>query len=61
MQIRKGEVIDEMDNVDVISIISLSRLIEGGAAMLAAANRNHHIDMVGRNVSMPFIRKRLRV
>lgn len=50
-----------MDNVEVISIISLSKLIDGGAAIFALQNKNHHIDIDGRKVSIPFIRKRLRV
>lgn len=40
--------VEDMDRMEVIREISLRRLIEGGAAMLAEAKRNHHIDMVGR-------------
>lgn len=40
--------IEDIDIIEVIKEISLRRLIEGGAAMLAEARRNHHIDMVGR-------------
>lgn len=42
-------------------MISLNRLIDGGAAMFAAANRNHHIVIVGAMVIKPLIRNRLRV
>lgn len=45
----------------VIRMISESRLIDGGAAMLAHINRNHHIERIGSVVSSPFDRVRLRV
>ena len=44
-----------------INIISLIRLIDGGAAIFIAVNINHHIDKVGYVVNIPFIRKILRV
>ena len=34
----------------VSNIISDRRLIDGGAAMLAAENRNHHIVIVGKSI-----------
>lgn len=40
---------------------SLSRLIEGGAAILAHVNKNHHIVNVGREVIRPLVRAVLRV
>ncbi len=45
----------------VISRISLSRLIEGGAAMLAHTKRNHHNEIIGIDVSNPLVRATLRV
>lgn len=59
--IMKMVVHKEIDVMAVISEISLRRLIEGGAAIFTDENINHHIDMVGRNDSIPFIKKRLRV
>jgi hypothetical protein len=44
-----------------ISMISLSKLIDGGAAILAAVNINHHIDIVGRMHSNPLDKYILRV
>lgn len=51
----------DLDSVAVISIISLSRLIDGGAAILAAVNRNHHIVIVGLIVINPLVKNILRV
>ena len=45
-----------MLEIDVISIISLNRLMEGGAAIFADSNKNHHIDREGQIDSMPFVR-----
>lgn len=42
-------------------MISLSRLSEGGAAIFADANRNHHRDMTGADDNNPFIKNILRV
>jgi hypothetical protein len=42
-------------------MISLRRLMEGGAAIFTAVNINHHIVIVGKNLIMPFIRNILRV
>ena len=41
--------------------ISLKRLIEGGAAMLAALRRNHHSARWGASRASPFVIYRLRV
>jgi hypothetical protein len=51
----------EYDAIDVIKKISLSRLIEGGAAILEAANRNHHIDIRGALAINPLVKCILRV
>lgn len=45
----------------VINIISLIRLILGGAAMLALQDRNHHIDDSGRIDINPFVSAILRL
>jgi hypothetical protein len=45
----------------VINIISLNKLIEGGAAILIAVNKNHHMVITGINIIMPFIKNILRV
>jgi hypothetical protein len=45
----------------MISIISLSKLIEGGAAMLAQSKRNHHIDRRGAEIRRPLVKGILRV
>ena len=49
-------IIVDMLEIDVISIISLNRLREGGAAIFADNNKNHHIDREGQIDSMPFVR-----
>lgn len=51
----------EVDRIAVINIISLRRLIEGGAAIFAPVNRNHHKVIVGPTHISPFVRKMLRV
>jgi hypothetical protein len=51
----------DLDRVVVISMISLKRLIEGGAAMLAAVNKNHHIVIIGLIVINPLVKNILRV
>jgi len=51
----------DLDRDAVISIISLIKLIDGGAAMLAAANINHHIVIIGLRVMSPLVRNILRV
>lgn len=45
----------------IISIISLIKLILGGAAMFAHENINHHIDILGMIDIIPFDRRILRV
>lgn len=45
----------------VIKIISDRRFTDGGAAMLAHVNRNHHRDMIGRLAMIPFDSLSLRV
>jgi len=42
-------------------MISLNKLIDGGAAIFAAVNINHHIDMVGLIHIKPFDKNILRV
>lgn len=44
-----------------INIISLSKLIDGGAAILIAVRMNHHIVREGINLITPFMRNMLRV
>ena len=41
--------------------ISPRRLREGGAAILQALNRNHHIDILGIKLIKPLLTKRLRL
>lgn len=45
----------------VMRVISLSKLIDGGAAIFAAVNRNHHIVIVGLIVIRPLVKNILRV
>lgn len=52
---------DDTDMILVINIISLRRLIDGGAAMLIAQRMNHHIDIIGDIKYIPFIKYSLRV
>lgn len=54
-------VIIETDITEVINMISLIRLIDGGAAILEAVNINHHSEMIGVTVINPFVRNILRV
>jgi len=51
----------ENDTVAVINIISLNKLMDGGAAILIAVKINHHIVILGINIIIPFIRNILRV
>ena len=48
-------------SVAVINVISLKRLIDGGAAIFAEVNRNHHKVIMGLIVISPFVRNILRV
>lgn len=45
----------------MINKISLSRLMDGGAAIFALTKRNHHIDIMGRLTRIPLVRAMLRV
>jgi len=47
--------------IEVIKKISLIKLIDGGAAILEAANRNHHNDIIGAPVISPLVKYILRV
>jgi hypothetical protein len=51
----------DLANVAVIKVISLSKLIDGGAAILAAVNINHHIVIIGLITISPLVRNILRV
>ncbi len=51
----------DLERIEVISMISLSKLIDGGAAILAAVKRNHHMVMIGATVISPLVRNILRV
>jgi len=51
----------EDDKIEVINIISLSKLIDGGAAIFAPVNKNHHKVIEGVTHINPFVRKMLRV
>jgi len=51
----------DLDIIAVISIISLNKLIDGGAAIFAAVNINHHIVMIGATVIKPLVKNILRV
>lgn len=56
-----GHIINDFDRVAVIKVISLSKLIDGGAAIFAAVNRNHHIVIIGLIVIKPLVKNILRV
>lgn len=58
---RRGVNIIDLVRVVVIKMISLKRLIDGGAAMLAAVNKNHHMDIIGLIVISPLVKNMLRV
>lgn len=45
----------------IINIISLIKLILGGAAMFAHENMNHHIDIFGIMDIIPLVKRILRV
>lgn len=51
----------ELDRTEAIKIISLIKLIDGGAAIFHAVNRNHHIVRVGQIVISPLVKYILRV
>ena len=50
-----------MWRIPIVIMISLCRLIDGGAPMLAATEKNHINDISGLNEISPLVRKRLRV
>jgi hypothetical protein len=58
---RSGIKYKDLARVAVIKVISLNKLIEGGAAILAAVNRNHHIVIIGLITINPLVRNILRV
>jgi len=60
IEINNRDIVD-FDIIEVINIISLRRLIDGGAAMFAAVNKNHHIDIMGAIDISPFVKNILRV
>ena len=51
----------DLDKTEVSRIISLIRLIDGGAAIFQAVNRNHHMVKVGQIVISPLVKYILRV
>lgn len=52
---------NELDITEEISIISASKLIDGGAAILQAENINHQNVMAGKINSIPLVINNLRV
>lgn len=49
------------DKIEVSNRISLIKLIEGGAPIFQAANKNHHMEIVGHIINSPLVRYILRV
>lgn len=49
------------DRIEVSNKISLIKLIEGGAPIFQAANKNHHMEIVGHIINSPLVRYILRV
>jgi hypothetical protein len=47
--------------VAIIKMISLNKLMVGGAAIFVQIRINHHIDRVGINDKIPLVRINLRV
>lgn len=58
--INNEETIDFL-RIAVSKIISLNKLIDGGAAMFHAEKINHHIVKIGRDTIIPLVRYILRV
>jgi len=52
---------DDLLIIDVINIISLNKLIDGGAAIFQMENINHHSAKTGENVNKPLVKYILRV
>ena len=50
----------QYERIPVMSMISASRLIEGGAAMFAAIRRNHHNAIAGNRGNSPLLMRSLR-
>lgn len=46
---------------DIMSEISLKRLIEGGAAILQIDNKNQHKEKAGKRLKIPLVKNILRV
>lgn len=55
------EVIIDFLMIAVNKMISLSKLIDGGAAIFQAEKINHHIVKIGSEVIIPLVRYMLRV
>jgi hypothetical protein len=51
----------EYDIIDEINIISLIKLIDGGAAIFAAVNINHQRVIIGATDISPLVKNILRV
>lgn len=61
VKLRRIRLYVDIFKMEVISMISLIRLIEGGAAIFLAVNRNHHRVIIGASTIKPLVRYRLRV
>lgn len=57
---RGKEVEIDVDIILEMSIISLRRLIDGGAAILAIEAKNQRVVIAGKRRAIPFVRVRLR-
>lgn len=57
----RGAVIEDFLKIAVNKMISLSKLIDGGAAIFHAEKINHHIVIIGRAVIIPLVKNILRV
>lgn len=42
--------------IELISMISLNKFNDGGAAMLADSSKNHHIDKDGQIANIPLVK-----
>ena len=51
----------DLDKTNEIRRSSARRFIDGGAAIFAALNKNHHIVIAGMIARKPLVRNRLRV
>lgn len=62
--LRNANTTIEVNDMEIILVrrkISLNKLNDGGTAMFADNNKNHHIDKVGVNIIIPFVKYLLRV